>query len=57
MRIKLIYETPLTRAVPFNPEGNFCQSVTPTITVTFGGGSGSGGGGDEGGFFDEATDW
>lgn len=57
MRIKLIYETPLTRAVPFNPEGNFCQSVTPTITVTFGGGSGSGGGGDEGGFFDEETDW
>ena len=50
MRIKLVYKTPLTRVVPFDLEGNFCESY-PSVTVTFGGGSGGSGGND--GFEDE----
>lgn len=54
MKNKLIYETPSTRAVPFSPEGNFCQSY-PSVTVTFGG-DGGGSGGDDG-FFDDEIQW
>ena len=58
MRKKRVYDAPLSRAVPFQPEGNFCQSY-PSVSVIFGGGddggSGSGGGGNGG--FDDEIDW
>ena len=54
MNRKLIYEAPMTRAVAFHLEANFCESY-PSVTVTFGG-DGGGSGGDDG-FFDDEIQW
>ena len=50
MSIKHVYEAPEAEALTFCQEVNFCGTIEPSVTVTYGDG-------DDDEFFGDETDW